>query len=311
MRESIVLGTRGSDLALTQSHMVEDALRSHWPGLEIGTRIVRTSGDETVGRSDTKIATRAGRKGLFTAEIERALLAGTIDIAVHSAKDLPSILGSGTEIAAVLPRASVEDVLVSTNRYDLQSLPANAAVATGSVRRRHQLRWIRSDLQIVDLHGNVPTRLRKLGRQQWDAAVLARSGLERLGLEVRDKPMEFEHFQFSLSVLSANTFVPAGGQGIIAMQIRSEDDRTRKLLDPISDFDTRWCLRAEREFLRLLHGDCNQPVGVFAIVTGRVMKLRGQIFRPEALSPQEAVVEGKTENAERLAGELLHDLNGQ
>ena len=162
--------------------MVSDGLRARWADLAVETKIITTSGDEN-NRKIRDAVQSAGRKGLFTAEIERALLAGDVDLAVHSAKDLPSELTAGTEIAAVLPRAPVDDVLISIMPWDLHSLPANGIVATGSVRRKHQLRWKRPDLEIVDLRGNVMTRLRKLAIDQWHAIILARAGLERLGLE--------------------------------------------------------------------------------------------------------------------------------
>src|SRR6266581_5734573 len=159
MDNKIVIGTRGSELAQAQARMVEEALGEKCPDLTIETKIIRTSGDETHLKTGDM---RQGRKGLFTAELERALLAGDVDLAVHSAKDLPSDLAEGTEVAAVLPRASVDDVLVSIEPWNLDSLPPNGFVATGSIRRKHQLRWHRPDLEVVDLRGNVPTRLRKL-----------------------------------------------------------------------------------------------------------------------------------------------------
>lgn len=309
MKQSIALGSRGSDLALTQALLVENALRARWPGLEIETKIVKTSGDEGAAIKQIE-TTAAGRKGLFTAEIERALIAGTIDVAVHSAKDLPSVISSETDIAAVLPRASPDDVLVSSRGYDLESLPRDGLVATGSIRRRYQLRWARPDLSVVDLRGNVPTRLRKLNSERWDGAILARAGLERLGYKLENSPFEFEDRRLSLSVLPSDIFVPAGGQGIIAMQIRANDAQARRLLEPITHYETAMCLEAEREFLRLLHGDCNQPVGVVAIVSGNVIKMRGQVFRGNAAAPQAASVEGNADDSKTLAAELLRQIDG-
>lgn len=305
-----MLGTRGSELALTQTHMVEAALRTRWSELQIETKTIKTHGDERKGDFGI-VDVRAGRKGLFTGEIERALVTHDVDLAVHSAKDLPSELVPGTQIAAVLARASADDVLVSMGGYDLQSLPHDGIVATGSVRRKHQLRWKRSDLEIVDLRGNVPTRLRKLMTDEWHAIILARAGLERLGVYADGSRVTYEGSEFSAKVLPREVFLPAGGQGVIALQIRANDDRVRMLLEPINDFDTRLCLRAEREFLRLLHADCNQPVGVLAIVDGTVLKIRGQIFDLEATTPREATIEGHSEDAEKLAAELLKKINGK
>ncbi len=306
----IVIGTRGSELAQAQARMVSDGLRARWADLTVETKIITTSGDEN-NRKIRDAVQSAGRKGLFTAEIERALLAGDVDLAVHSAKDLPSELTAGTEIAAVLLRAPVDDVLISIMPWDLHSLPANGIVATGSVRRKHQLRWKRPDLEIVDLRGNVMTRLRKLAIDQWHAIILARAGLERLGLETKERRLRFEESEFSIEVLPQEFFLPAGGQGVIAMQVRSGDDRARMLVEPLNDFDTRLCLRAEREFLRLLHGDCNQPVGVLAIVDGAIMKIRGQVFDLEATTPRKGSIEGPSEDAEQLAARLLERINGE
>ena len=309
MRHSIVLGSRGSELAVTQARLVETALRSRWPELSLDTQVIKTSGDEGASAKQAKTGA-AGRKGLFTAEIERALIAGTIDVAVHSAKDLPSVLSKETEIAAVLPRAPLDDVLVSLRGYDLESLPRDGVVATGSVRRRYQLRWARSDLNVLDLRGNVPTRLRKLTSNGWDGAILARAGLDRLGYTLEKSPIEFERHSLSLSVLPSDIFVPAGGQGIIAMQIRADDAHARSLLEPITDRETSISLLAEREFLRLLHGDCNQPVGVVATVSGNVIKMRAQVFHGDAATPKTASVVGDTNEAEDLAAELLKRVNG-
>jgi hydroxymethylbilane synthase len=307
MNDKIVLGTRGSELALAQSRLVEDALRAKWSGLELSTKIIKTGGDERRGPPDAL----AGRKGLFTAEIERGLLARQIDVAVHSAKDLPSTLTDGTDIAAALPRAPFDDLLVSLGGYDLQSLPLDGIVATGSVRRRHQLRWKRPDVEVVDLRGNVPTRLRKLSKDEWHGAILARAGLERLGFKTNGEPLQFENAEFFTTVLPHEVFLPAGGQGIIAVQIRENDDRVRMLVEPLNHLDTRLCLRAEREFLRLLQGDCNQPVGVLANINGNTMTIRGQVFQLEANTPNEAAVEGHFEEAERLAAKLLERINAR
>ena len=158
----IILGSRGSELARAQTSMVTAALRQAWPELEVVVEIIKTRGDEQSAQRIDVVDPRAGRKGLFTGEIERVLAAGEIDVAVHSAKDLPSDVTSGLEVYAVLPRAAVDDILVGKAPGGLASLRPTATVATGSVRRQYQLRWKHPEIQIVDLHGNVPTRLRKL-----------------------------------------------------------------------------------------------------------------------------------------------------
>jgi hydroxymethylbilane synthase len=296
----IVLGTRGSELARTQTLLVENAIRKARPEVTIETKIIVTRGDDA-GVVDP----RAGRKGLFTAEIERALLAGKVDIAVHSAKDLPSETNSGTQIAAVLPRAAVDDVMVSKHAGGPVSLPDGATVATGSVRRKHQLRCKRGDLNIVDLSGNVPTRLRKLASSNWDAIVVARAGLERLRFFSINAEINFEGCQFFLELLPRDSFLPAGGQGIIALQVRADDQGTSGLLEPVNDRETLLCLQAEREFLRRLQGDCNFPVGVLATIHGGKMKMRAQLFEDESPAPREAEVEGDAQGGVILARELL------
>ncbi len=266
MTDRIVLGSRGSELALAQVRLVETALRQAWPEVEIAIEIIRTSGDEG-GKSAPVIDRKAGRKGMFTREIERELLVRRIDLAVHSAKDLPSERLDELEVRAALARANTEDVLITKNGFGLTTLAQGATVATGSVRRQHQLRLVRPDLEVVDLRGNVPTRLRKLRENKaWSGIILARAGLERLGLEVAGE------------VLSPDDFVPAGGQGTIALQIRRDDENARRLLDAVNDRATLLALRAEREFLRLLDGDCDSPVGVQAVVRGAQLEMRAQVF---------------------------------
>lgn len=301
MRHSkIILGTRGSELARTQARLVAKAIQRLHPRVAVHTKIIATKGD------DAKVVDPcSGRKGLFTANIERALLAEEVDVAVHSAKDLPSEPSPGAKIAAVLPRAPIDDVLVSKHRRGLASLPGAATVATGSVRRRRQLHWQRADLNLIDLRGNVPTRLQKLAQNNWDAIVLARAGLERLGFSPTHIEIDFEGRQFFLEVLPCRSFLPAGGQGIIALQIRANDQSTNALLEPVNDGETLLCLQAEREFLRGLHGDCNFPVGVLATISDSKIKMRAQLFEGESPEPQEAEVEGSFDAGETLAAELL------
>jgi hydroxymethylbilane synthase len=303
MDEKIVLGTRGSELARAQARLVEKAIQAARPDAGIETKIIATQGDK--GRL---LEREAGRKGLFTAEIERALLAGDIDIAVHSAKDLPSEMNPEAEIAAVLPRAPVDDVLVSKHSGGFASLPHGAVVATGSVRRKRQLLWKRADLKVVDLRGNVPTRLRKLSASDWDAIVLARAGLERLGLSPALDEIKFHGSQFFVEILPREIFLPAGGQGIIAVQVRTNDQRTKAIVTLVNDRGTLRCLWAEREFLRLLQVDCNCPVGVLATIDDDKMKLRAQLFIDQSTAPREAKVEGTYKEGDRLAEGLMRRL---
>ena len=296
----IVLGSRGSELARTQTAMVVAALKKSWPDLEIATQIISTRGDV---RKTQPPDPRAGRKGLFTGEIETALATGKIDVAVHSAKDLPSEMTAGLELGAVLPRAEVEDILVS-------KATAAVAVATGSVRRQHQLRWKFPSVEVVDLRGNVPTRLRKLVENDWRGVVLARAGLDRLGYDAARGSFEFEGCAFRAETLSSDDFLTAGGQGIIALQIRREDEYVQAVVGAINHPNTFSCLKAEREFLRLLHGDCGSPVGVLATISGSTMKMQAQVFVPPRIEPRMARVEGDAAAPEKLARKLWEALNG-
>ncbi|MGH8102391.1 MAG: hydroxymethylbilane synthase [Chthoniobacterales bacterium] len=296
MERKIVLGTRGSELALRQAGLVQEAIRARRTDVEIEKKIIVTRGDRT-----KIIDAWAGWKGLFTAEIERALIAGDVDVAVHSAKDLPSETNAGTAIAAVLPRAAVNDVLISKHEGGLAGLRKGATVATSSVRRKHQLRWQRADLAIVDLRGNVPTRLRKLAENHWDAIVLARAGIDRLGLSI----------DFSVELLPSEIFLPAGGQGIVALQIRRDEEQTKTIVDLANDRETLLCLRAEREFLRLLKVDCNAPVGVLAKIENEKMKVRAQFFPDESPAPHEAEVEGGLDQGEWLAAGLMKQIRAE
>jgi hydroxymethylbilane synthase len=287
----VVLGTRGSDLARAQTAMVEQALRSTHAGLEIEVKIIRTSGDERAGVSPiVPVDRRAGRKGMFTREIEQVLFSCGIDVAVHSAKDLPSDSDPRGTIAAVLPRAAVGDVLVVKNDPPQR-------IGTSSVRRQHQLRAKWPDVEVVDLRGNVPTRLRKLRENaELDAIMLARAGLDRLGLAA----------ECHLHNCAVNDFVPAGGQGIIALQIRSDDSSAAELLRKIDDEPTHRCLRVEREFLRLLQGDCDSPVGVHA-QAGSVF---AQVFT-ESGAMKSAALPWKNETPEEIAAMLFGAIDEQ
>ncbi|MEP6821869.1 MAG: hydroxymethylbilane synthase, partial [Chthoniobacterales bacterium] len=233
-----MLGTRGSDLARAQTAMVEAALRKEFPELEIAIEIIRTSGDEGTLRPPNERLVPQGRKGMFTAEIEQALLDGRIDVAVHSAKDLPSEITSGLEVCAALPRAAMEDVLISKMAGGLEALTKGATVATGSVRRQFQLRRIRPDLEVVDLRGNVPTRLRKLSANEWSGIILARAGLERLGYDCGRGAVHFESHVLHTTILPTADFLPAGGQGIVALQARTDDADAKRALAAINHEET-------------------------------------------------------------------------
>lgn len=305
----LILGTRGSALALAQARLVETALRAAWPEIALETRVVKTRGDE--GVVQTAIADRrAGRKGMFTLEIERELAAEQIDIAVHSAKDLPSALPAGLGIAAVLARAAAEDVLVTRAPGGIAALSAGARIGTASVRRKFQWEFRHPNFRVVELRGNVPTRLRKLRESgDYDAAVLARAGLERLGFSPASGSIELEGERLFATVLG-DEWLPAGGQGIIALEARWDDEQTRDFLARIDHAETHLCLRAERDFLRLLDGDCDSPVGVQASVVGDSLRLRAEIFEPGKREPRAGAREGKKDGPEQLASDLWRQMHG-
>lgn len=276
--------------------MVEQALRNVWPDLEAATKVIRTSGDEGA-RPDALPDRKAGRKGMFTREIEKELLVRRIDLAVHSAKDLPSEQADEFVICGVLARGPTGDVLIAKDGRRLTDLPAGAVIATGSVRRQRQLRWKRPDLEVVGLSGNVPTRLRKLRESEsWSGIILARAGLERLGLDLE------------MELLSPDDFLSAGGQGVIALQARHDDERVKRLVIALNNEPTLLCLRAEREFLRLLDGDCDSPVGVHASIMDGRLELRAQVFEEEVLAPRVGMVSGAVAQPETVAAKLMGQL---
>ncbi len=307
MKSRLVLGSRGSALALAQVRIVQDALLRSDPGLEIEVKIITTSGDrrQDIGAGE---GSAAGLKGLFTKEIQEALLDGAIDAAVHSLKDLPGITPPSLALSAVLPRADTSDLLISTAQANLDAMPPAARVGTGSVRRRRQLLWLRPDLQIIDLRGNVPTRLQKLTTLSLNAVVLARAGIERLGYTLSGCRLDCAAGAFQAVPLD---ILPAIGQGVIGMESRREDAATLAILSSIDHLPTRTCIRVERELLRLLDGDCRLPVAARATLLDPTTLQAAAIVFPddENLPPLQAHATGPASNPESLAMILFHQLS--
>lgn len=250
MTEKIRIASRGSALALWQTNHVKGLLEAAHPGITVEIVIVKTTGDQILNSPLSVI----GGKGVFTKELEESLLAGETDIAVHSLKDLPTTLPDGLHISAILKRASVEDVFLSnTNGMTIESLPHGATIATGSLRRKAQLLALRPDLNIVDIRGNVPTRIEKLRNSTWSGMLLACAGVERLGLSeaINQK-------------IPTSTILPAPGQGAIAIESRINDQRVSTLCASLHDKQTADAVTAEREVLRMLGGGCQVPLGTFA-----------------------------------------------
>jgi hydroxymethylbilane synthase len=258
----LILGTRGSELALAQTRQVAARLLAAHPSLLIETRIIKTTGDKRLDISLSQPGTL--EKGLFTKELEEALASGEIHAAVHSLKDLPTELPEGFSLGAILERADPSDVLVSKQPGGLSALKQGAVVATSSPRRQVQLLHLRPDLKTVEIRGNVPTRLRKLAENpDLDGVVLAQAGLDRLGREIVPAGLE-------VSVITE--MLPAPGQGAIAVECRTDDGRTREWLNAIHHLPTARCVNAERDMLRSLGGGCSLPFGALAtIVDGELI----------------------------------------
>jgi hydroxymethylbilane synthase len=291
----LVIGTRGSPLALAQAREVRDRLAAaHALAAErIELEVIRTSGDMI---RDRPLA-EAGGKGLFTKEIEEALIAGAIDLAVHSAKDMPTMLPPGLVIAAVLPREDARDVFISPKAKTLAELPAGATVGTASLRRQALVKRLRGDLAVVPMRGNVETRLRKLAAGEVDAVVLALAGLKRLGLA-----------DAATEVIPVDDFLPAVGQGIIAIEARGDDERTLALLAAVNHADTAAALTAERAFLTVLEGSCRTPIAGHAVVAAGRLRFRGLIAKPDGSGVFETKRQGVAADAVRLGAEAGREL---
>lgn len=312
MKMELALGTRASALALAQTELVREALTRAHQSLQVEVKTFVTRGDQKLDLSLLR-GSEAGGKGLFTKELEDALLFRSIDVAVHSLKDLPGHMPEGLALAAVLPRAETADVLISKHPGGFEGLPAGATVGTSSIRRARQLQWRRRDLATVEWRGNVQTRLRKLGEQaEVSAIVLAAAGLQRLGLLARSSvsgQIHHEGWAFHVTSLAPH-LLPAIGQGVIALQTRRGDDETASLLQGINDAQTAVEVVAERELQRLLAGDCTLPVGVRIEIEGQTLRMHGILFGDEP-QPIESRVEGDVAVPEAVAARLAALLRGE
>jgi len=289
------IGTRGSPLALAQATMVQAQLASALgvtaEALEL--KIIRTSGDVIQDRPLSEV----GGKGLFTKEIEEALIAREIDLAVHSAKDLPTLLPPGLAIVSALPREDPRDVFISRKAKTLRALADGATVGTASLRRQALVKRLRPDLAVVNIRGNVETRLRKLDAGEVAATLLALAGLKRLGLA-----------DAATSILSTEEFLPAVGQGIIAIEAREDDTRTRALLAAIDDRDAATALACERAFLAVLDGSCRTPIAGHATLRDGVLQFRGLIARPDGSEVVETARAGAVADAVALGADAGAEL---
>ena len=290
LKETLKLGTRGSRLALTQSETCAERLRAR--GLDVEVRVVRTTSDHL---PETPLSV-IDRRDVFTRQLDEALLAGEIDLAVHSLKDVPTELPRGIVLAAVSARHDPSDALVSGDGRDLDGLPDGATVATGSLRRRAQLLHWRPDLRIVEIRGNVETRVRKMREGDADAIVLARAGLERLGLAA-----EIPH-----AVLPTTVMLPAVGQGFLAVATL-EDHPSREIVrEALNDGTGERTAMAERAMLRALEGGCRVPVGALGVVEGGEVRLKGLVASPDGALVYEGTATGS--EPEEVGARLARDL---
>ncbi|MGH9777599.1 MAG: hydroxymethylbilane synthase [Candidatus Acidiferrales bacterium] len=294
MRSPLILGTRGSPLALWQANHIKTILERAHPALEVRLETIRTTGDKI---TDVPLGQVGGTKALFTKEIEDALLAGRIDLAVHSLKDLPVALPEGLTLGAIPLREDPRDALISRHGQPLAKLPAGARVGTSSLRRQLQLRLLRDDLVIEPLRGNLDTRLRKLDEGRYDAIVLALAGLKRMGWADR-----------ATQVFSPEEMVPAIGQGALAIEIREDDAELRTALGPLGDPDTESCVEAERAFLARLGGGCQVPLAAHAQVKRERLQLAGVVVSLDAAHAVRGIEEGPQENAAALGAALAERL---
>jgi hydroxymethylbilane synthase len=287
--QTVLLGTRGSRLALAQAEACARKLRAAGPGVEI--RVIRTTSDH---HPETPLSV-IDRRDVFTRQLDEALLGGEIDLAVHSLKDVPTELPEGIVLAAITERRDPSDVLVSQERYDVDALPQGAVVATSSLRRRAQLLHRRPDLRIVEIRGNVDTRIRKMREGQADALVLARAGLDRLGL---DAPH---------TIISPEVMLPAVGQGALTVATLEDHPLRALVREALNHGPTEKAVLAERAMLRALEGGCRVPVGALGVVQGNVARLRGVVASPDGALVYRGEAEGEEpeEVGDRLARELL------
>lgn len=292
--DHLIIGSRSSKLALWQANFVKDALQKNYPHLKISIVEINTKGDKIL---DVPLA-KIGGKGLFTKELEEDLLKGKIHLAVHSLKDMSTELPEGLCIGAITKRENPFDAFVSNKYPNFLSLPKGSILGTSSLRRKAQLLNLRPDLVVKDLRGNVETRLKKIDKNEYDAIILAKAGLLRLGYHNRIK-----------ETLDYNLCLPAVGQGALAIEICDNNEEIKRLISPLNDEDTYYCAMCERSFLSVIEGGCQVPVGVYAqivddniVVTGAVASLDGTVLYKESMTDEKT--RGKI-LGEQLAHKLL------
>jgi len=289
LKSKFTIGSRGSQLALWQTDYVKTELEKRFPRVRFEVRIIKTTGDVILDTALSKI----GDKGLFTTQIENALLSGEIDLAVHSLKDLPTTQPKHLRIGAVSARETPNDALISKHYSSLEDLPKNAKIATGSLRRKSQLLHFRPDLEVVEIRGNVPTRIEKFLASDLDGIILAFAGVHRLNLD-----------EYIKQIIPADIMLPAVGQGVMAVEIRDNDSEIAAMIRALNDEATETCIKAERAFLRSLEGGCQVPIGGFAVLEKEEIFLQGFIG---SLSGEKIIrdsMRGRIKDAENLGRSL-------
>ena len=289
MTKKITIGTRGSKLALWQSNHVKDLIEKAFPEITVELKIIQTKGDKILDVSLSKI----GDKSLFTKEIELALLNNSADIAVHSLKDLPTVLPEGLQIGAVLERAEIRDVLISKNGLKLSELTKKHTIGTSSLRRQACLWNYNPELNIIDIRGNVDTRIQKMHDGHCDAIIMAAAGIMRLGLE--------NHIT---EIIPTDIIKPATSQGIIAVECRENDSEIEGILQKINHQQTWISAQAERTFLNQMNGGCQLPLGCVSTIKNNILQLDGLISSVDGKDVMEFSANGSTENPSEIGKNL-------
>ncbi len=292
-RKEIIIGSRGSSLALVQSNLVIDEIKKYYPEIEFKIKEIKTKGDKILDKTFDKI----GGKGLFVKEIETALLNGEIDIAVHSMKDVPSEFPEGLEISAITKREDMRDVLITKEDTDFYSLKKGARIGTSSLRRGAQLKSLRNDIEIVPVRGNVQTRIKKIEELDLDGIILAAAGLHRLDLE--------EQISYYFNVMD---IVPAVGQGALGIETREDDSFVKEMVSKINDEITSLTIKAERMFMKILNGGCHVPIGAFAFIEGEELKMIGTVASIDGQNQIKVSGEEKISNYEELGKMIAEEI---
>ena len=295
---SLKIGTRGSPLALAQAHETRTRLMNFWnlPEEAFEIVVIQTSGDKIQDRPLRLV----GGKGLFVREIEDKLLDGSIDIAVHSMKDMPTVQPNGLTLETYLPREDVRDAFVSDNSTSIMDLPEGARVGTSSLRRRAQLLHVRSDLEVVEFRGNVQTRLKKLADGVASCTFLAMAGLNRLNMA-----------NIATMAIETDSMLPAVAQGAVGIECRVGDKVALEFLEPLHDLETGQRLSAERAFLAELDGSCQTPIAGLAVISGSELFLQGEVLRPDGSEKLVGERHGSNADAAEMGRDLARDLRSQ